>query len=283
MEKRGIGMIREPQLLLDYITIKTYQFEQMVSFCHQVIGMDELNYEDNMVYLGIRRRKKPLVALIEAEEGEIETHRLNKVAFRMRDYQSFVELFSHLNNTNQIVHVDDYGFMHSFFIQDPDGNCLEFYIEMESKEWMPSYPEPQSIYYSADAPTEVNYHLNEDTVLGNVGLAGHSMDEMTQFYHHVLSLEDQSTSNKGEHHFAPSVSNAVDTMICATETEGLNDHNEIDFIVFQVMTMDQLRQLKEQLESHHYSFYYNEGKKIIAIDDPYQTSFWLQVRGNANV
>lgn len=272
-------MIREPQLLLDYITIKTYQFEQMVSFYHCIVGMDELNYEGNMVYLGIRQRKKPLIALIEAEEGGIEAHRLNKMAFRMKSRQNFLELLAHLNQLGKTVHVHDYGYMHSFCIQDPDGNQVEFYIETKPLEWKDVPPAEQPVQYALQIPSTTPYHLGEDTVLGCVGLAGHSMDEMTHFYHHVLSLEDQSVAKNGAHRFAPSMSNAVDTMICAREDGQVSDHNEIDFIVFQVMTMNQLRQLKTKLESQHYSFYYNEGKRIIAIDDPHQTSFWLQVRG----
>lgn len=269
-------MLKSPDMVLDYIAIKTEHFEEMVSFYHQVIGMDELNYEDNMVYLGSRRQ--PLVALIE-EEMDRHNSNIDKIAFKMKDKISFDALLNHLNQTHHIQEIHDFGFVHSFLIDDPDGNTLEFYMESDRQQWPEIFPESNLIPYEQTKQSIGCYHLDEGTTLGHLHLKVNSIKETQSFYEQVLDLEHKSTSNQQEFHFAPSLSMAGETLMSIQQKMPFIDHSNIDYVVFQMVDMDALADLKESLEKHHYQFYYNRGKKIIAIDDPNNIPFWFQVRG----
>lgn len=271
-------MLETPTMVLDYIAIKTHHFEEMVAFYHQIIGMDELNYEDNLVYLGIRSRKKPLIVLID-EEDEFERGRIYKIAFKMKDRTSFDELLKHLNKTRHIDEIHDYGFVHSFMLNDPDGNIVEFYMESDRQQWPAVFPESNIISFNQPKQTIGMYHLDPDTVLGHLHLTVGSLAEMRHFYRHILNLEHKSTTKQGEHHFASPLSMAGDTLMSVQEGDATFKESEIDFIAFQMMNMDDLQSLKNKLEQEDYPFYYNKGKKIIAIDDPDETSLWFQVRG----
>lgn len=271
-------MLKSPDMVLDYIAIKTEHFEEMVSFYHQVIGMDELNYEDNMVYLGIRSRRQPLVALIE-EEMDHHNSNIDKIAFKMKDKISFDALLNHLNQTHHIQEIHDFGFVHSFLIDDPDGNTLEFYMESDRQQWPEIFPESNLISYEQTKQSIGGYHLDEGTTLGHLHLKVNSIKETQSFYEQVLDLEHKSTSNQQEFHFAPSLSMAGETLMSIQQKMPFIDHSNIDYVVFQIVDMDALSALKESLEKHHYQFYYNRGKKIIAIDDPNNIPFWFQVRG----
>ena len=255
------------QLSLRYIAIKTKQLEKMLTFYTEKVGLKILNFENEVVFLGNDEDKTPLLMLVDEKWEENNAHHLNHFAFRFLTEKALSSLYHHLKAQNiEMGPLVKKGQITHFFIKDPDNNEIELY-----------HCHPGSLKETLDTK-EMEIEPEETTAshlhhkhLGHVHLSVNALEDTLSFYRDILHLD--LVAHHDAYHLVDS--NEEQLMLSIDENK-VNPSSSIDFIAFQVPTMEELLLLKQRLEAFDYDFYFNRGKKIIQLWDANRISYWIQ-------
>lgn len=255
------------QLSLRYISIKTNHFDEMLQFYTQVIGLEPLSFENDAVFLGNKEKKEPLLVLVdEGEEAPAQTGFLEHIAFQMTSKQELYRLIKHLEQEN-ISHtkVTEKGALIHFFAKDPEGHEIEFYYNDA-----PSFHQviqADEVDSSVDASIEAEKPVQKQ--LGHIHLSVSNLPEVLKIHQDIFGL--QLIEDNKAYHFV----NDAHHLMMTLEGESSQPSSSIEFIAFQVETLEELLEIKERLEANHYDYYFNNGKRILQFTDSNYLSYWI--------
>lgn len=205
--------------------------------------------------------------LIDADWEPNRLHHLNHFAFQLPSKEAVGSLYYTLKEKGvSVTPLKQKGPVTHFFIEDPDGNGIELY-HMENKDFN-SVVQEESV--------AVDYHPEEraedmSKTLGHIHLYVNDLEQTLAFYHDIL--EFNTISNENEHHL---VGDDARDLFVTLEEDKVDHQSSVDFIAFQVPTMEALMILKQRLEDKNYDFYFNRGKQIIQLWDENRISYWIQ-------
>lgn len=255
------------QLSLRYIAIKTSNLDEMLSFYTNQLGLHPLSFENEVIYLGSKEEKMPLLMLVDEPWEENEHHHLNHFAFQLPTEESLKTLYRQLKQQGVMNEpLIKKGHITHFFITDPDQNEIELYYCHEGQLDEALNGEEKMIESYGEVDEQ---HMNK--TLGHVHLSVQEIEDTLSFYRDILQLD--LVSHQNQYHLVNKDNGEL--MLSIDEAE-VSPQSSIDFIAFQVDTMDELLLLKERLESFDYEFYFNRGKQIIQLWDANRISYWIQ-------
>ena len=114
-------------LNLAYVAVKTSQIDEMVDFYHNILNLDEISYENDMVFLGDKNNRH-LVLVLEydaAHKANSKNSGLDKIHFQVNN----IELFQQLSSLPSSLQITS----EKLILFDPDGHQLE--ISLQNKNF----------------------------------------------------------------------------------------------------------------------------------------------------
>ncbi|MFW7433141.1 VOC family protein [Vagococcus carniphilus] len=281
----------DPKTKLASVALKVRDFDRMVEFYRHVVGLNLINEENDMAIMGIGSKRKKLVGLIATPEGVEDSNTrtgLYHMTFVLPTRENLALFLKHLIILNYPIEgKSDHGYSESVYINDPEGNRLEFSWDKPKEEWPLLEGKINGVTKDLDIQKMLcrvkgTYStIPEDTKVGHVHLSVLDLNESFKFYVDGLgfSIKDDDfakthflTVNDYHHQIALNEWTPASQKSFARETDLGVDH-----ITFDVATFEALLELKEQLESLEIEFYFNKGKKIIGVNDPNGIQLWFMV------
>lgn len=245
--------MNQPVLSLNYISIATCNFEEMLTFYTEELHLDALSFENDLVYLGNKKDQAILFMLVEEEELEQpivnEERALNHISFSVPTEEQFLSLYETLKNHGyECSDFHAYCAGRCFITNDPDGNQIEICL-----------------------PFEIEYHRIH---LEHIHLRVPHLKQTLSFYHDCLHLTVEEEDN------AYLVYGVGCQPLIALEKESHPEYreNRIDFIALEVPSMKAVDDLYENLQERGWNCYYNRGKRIVQFLDDNGISYWIQTK-----
>lgn len=279
-----------PNTDLASVAIKVKDFDKMLNFYQDVVGLDLINEENDMAILGIKSKKKKLLGLIANPEGKdgSNTHAgLYHTTFVLPTQNDLALFMKQLMAINYPIEgTSDHGYCKSIYINDPENNRLEFSWDKPKKSWPLTDGKIDGVTKELDLPrflgsSEGTYdRIPRDSKMGHVHLSVADLDESYDFYVNSLgfSIKDDDfvqthflSVNDYHHQIGLNQWRPSGTYLVEEYDLG------VDHITFSIPTMDDLLALKDNLNNTNKKFYFNKGKQIIGIYDPSGIQLWFIV------
>ncbi|MGY3749064.1 VOC family protein [Vagococcus acidifermentans] len=278
-----------PSTQVASVALKVKNFEKMVDFYRDVIGLHLLNEENGMAIMGIKRTRRKLIGLIfspDSSEEQTAHAGIYHTAILLPSRKDFSEFCAHLKERNYpIDELKKHVYSESVYVRDPEENVIEIIYNKPESEW-------ENSEQTADQTVELDALISEakasysdipeNTQIGHVHLSVLNLEKSLAFYHDVLGFQvtDDSdasvkylgTGNGGLHHQL-----AINNHMRIQAKPIADSDLGVDHITFDIGPFDNLLALKERLTELGIPHYFNNGKKIIGIDDPNGIQLWFIV------
>ncbi|MEG0550044.1 MAG: VOC family protein [Vagococcus sp.] len=281
----------DPKTKLASVALRVKDFDKMVGFYRHVVRLDLINEENDMAIMGIGEKRRKLVGLIATPEGKEDSNTrtgLYHMAFVFPTREDFALFMKHLILLNYPIEgKSDHGYSESVYINDPEGNRLEFSWDKPKEEWPLLEGKINGVTKELDIQkflcrVEGEFEsIPEETKVGHVHLSVLDLEESYRFYVDKLGffMKDDDfahthflTVNDYHHQIALNEWTPASQKSFAKETDLGVDH-----ITFDLPNFESLLELKEHLTESGTEFYFNKGKKIIGISDPNGIQLWFIV------
>lgn len=279
------------QTELASVALKVRDLDKMIEFYRRVLGFHLINEENDMAIMGIGSQRKKLLGLIKEPEGKEGSNTLTglyHVAFVLPTREEFALFIKHLIALNYPIEgQSDHGYAECVYINDPEGNRINIGWDKPKSEW----PIKDGRIYGVTKELNIQSFLckvkgdfeeiSEGTKLGHIHLSVADMADSYHFYRDILGfkltnneiISTKFLSNNDYHHqIALNEWSPASNQSLVKETDLGVDH-----VTFSVDSMENLIELKEQLERNEITFYFNNGKKIIGLNDPNGIQLWFMV------
>ncbi len=281
----------DPKTKLASVALKVRDFDRMVEFYRHVVGLDLISEENDMAIMGIGNKRKKLIGLIATPEGKEDSNTrtgLYHMAFVLPTREDLALILKHLIILNYPLEgKSDHGYSESVYINDPEGNRLEFSWDKPKEEWPLLEGKINGVTKNLDIQKMLTRvkgtykTIPEETRIGHVHLSIMDLNESFSFYVNTLGFSEKD-DNFAKTHFL--TVNDYHHQIALNEWTPATKKNYakekdlgVDHVTFNISTIEELVKLKEQLTSLDYDFYFNKGKKIIGLSDPNGIQLWFMV------
>lgn len=281
----------DKQTNLASVALKVRDLDKMIDFYRHVIGFHLINEENDMAIMGIGSKKQKLLGLIREPEGKEGSNTLTglyHVAFVFPTREEFALFIKHLMLLDYPIEgQSDHGYSECVYVNDPEGNRINFGWDRPKKEWPLEDGKISGVtkelnIQSLLSRVEGEYQeVSDDTKIGHVHLSVTNLDESFDFYQNVLGFDSKNndsvrtkflSSNTYHHQIALN-----EWTPAAHKTIVKDTDLGVDHVTFDLPSIEALMALKEQLETTDSEFYFNKGKKIIGINDPNGIQLWFTV------
>lgn len=269
---------------VELVALKVKDIEKQLNFYQNLLKFDILSEENGMVFLGIKETKESLLILLEQPDGlpSPYTHNgLNHLGLVVPTRQKLSKIYQHLvKNDYPILELVDHGYAEAIIIRDPEFNVVEIYWDKNDSgnalAWQCAPLDLDSLLAETDEPYET---LTTETRVGHVQLNVADLEKSRAFYEKVLGFHviderfrsvNYLTASSYHHHICLSNWAQVDTLD--------DKHLGLDYISFHLESMESLEALKKHVESMGHEFFFNNGKKILQVDDPNGIHIWFRVK-----
>lgn len=279
----------DPKTNLSSIALKVKDLEKMINFYQRVIGMSAISEENDMAIMGIGSKRKKLIGLIATPDGKEDSNTrtgLYHMAFVLPTREDLALFMKHMMLMNYPIEgQSDHGYSESIYINDPEGNRLEFSWDKPKEKWplldgkingVTKELNMQKFLCGVEGTYEM---IPTETKVGHVHLSILDLDQSCEFYVSALgfSIKDDDFANThfltvNDYHHQIALNEwtpAIQTPLVKEADLG------VDHITFNLPTFESLVLLKEHLEKLEIEFYFNKGKKIIGVNDPNGIQLWF--------
>lgn len=280
----------DPNTEVSSVAIKVRDFERMVGFYRYIIGLDVLSEENDMAIMGIGQQKRKIIGLIATPEGEEDSNTqtgLYHMALVFPEQEQLAAFVKHLMSKNYPIEgQSDHGYCKSIYINDPEGNRLEFSWDRPKETWPMREGKIDGVTKELDLPRILNKisgtfeKLPVETKIGHVHLNVLDLEKSYDFYVDSLGfcIKDDHFKNKhfltvDDYHHQVALEESMPTMDMTVRDDDLG----VDHITFKVQSIENLLELRDNLNENKQTFYFNKGKKIIGISDPSGIQLWFRV------
>ena len=168
------------------VTLKVRSLERVLKFYEGILGLKATNLGETKVSLSADGNL-PLINLIEDKMASINPRHLGLYHFALLlpNRQTLAQLLLRLDEKSYPLHgASDHGVSEALYLQDPEGNGIEIYIDKDQREW----PQKKGAIDMVSLMLDISGVMCE---LGNAPSSG--LPPETQIGHlhfHVASLKD---------------------------------------------------------------------------------------------
>ena len=204
---------------IETVTLQVKDLEKVSQFYQEIIGLSVLSEDKQHIALGIDENKEPLIILTAEGEYELVTGPRNGLFHIALLLPSRADLGDVLKRWIEAGYRDigasDHGYSEALYIQDPEDNGIEIYVDKDPSEWdinadgsvngITIPMDAQGVYASRHEQTPKK--LPVGTFIGHLHLSSEHIEAFDRYYHEVLNLRQQATlpnahfySYDGYHH-----------------------------------------------------------------------------------
>ncbi|MCR3905998.1 MAG: VOC family protein [Tenericutes bacterium] len=180
------------------ITLLIQNMKRSLEFYCDILGFSILNQQQHEVSL-TANGKESIITLIEdrASIPQEITLGLYHVAFLLPNRQALASIVKQLNTKRYpLTGASDHGVSEAIYLDDPDGNGIEIYVDKPKTEW-PLEKGKITMYTKHLDLDDLMMHLpktpytliNEQTIIGHLHFHVRNLEEAKQFYCGVLGFE----------------------------------------------------------------------------------------------
>lgn len=197
-----------------YLLIK--DMNRSLFFYHQVLGLNILSHNDKEVLLGTPHHE--LVHLTEDIHALPQSITLGLYHFALL-LPNKIELARMIYRLKEMKYpvtgASDHGVSEAVYLDDPDGNGIEIYVDREASNWPIQNGKMTMYTHALDIKSILlelpEYHfesIHKDTIMGHLHLHVDSLETAKSFYVDTLGFQEMLlygdsalfVSNQGYHH-----------------------------------------------------------------------------------
>lgn len=186
---------KKPNLYPAHVQLKVSNLARSIEYYTTIIGFKVLQQTETEAYLTADGQTS-LVSLVEVKNAQPLKQGfagLYHLALLLPSRKDLGNIVQHFVNMNIRLGAADHDVSEALYLNDPDGNGIEIYIDRHESEWTWSQDEQvhmvteQLNFQPIVAAADGNWNgLPADTVMGHVHLSVVNLDKTEQFYTNVL-------------------------------------------------------------------------------------------------
>ncbi|MEK4627205.1 VOC family protein [Solibacillus sp. FSL R7-0682] len=236
----AIHFHKKPNLYASHVQLKVSNLARSLEYYTTIIGFKILEQTSNTAYLSTDG-KTSLLSLVEVQNAKpLQTGfaGLYHFALLLPSRKDLGNIVQHFINLNVRLGAADHDVSEALYLNDPDGNGIEIYIDRDESEW--TWFEGDQVHMVTE---QLNFQpilaaadgkwagLPEDTVMGHVHLSVANLDKSEQFYTNVLNYNVVTrygaqalfvSTGKYHHHFGLNTWNSANGHAPTDDMVGLN-------------------------------------------------------------
>lgn len=186
---------KKPNLYPTHVQLKVSNLARSIEYYTTIIGFKVLQQTDTEAYLTADGQTS-LVSLVEVQNAQPLKQGfagLYHLALLLPSRKDLGNIVQHFVNLNIRLGAADHDVSEALYLNDPDGNGIEIYIDRHESEW--TWNQDEQVHMATEqlnfqpilAAADGNWNgLPADTVMGHVHLSVVNLDKSEQFYTNVL-------------------------------------------------------------------------------------------------
>lgn len=233
---------QKPQVYVKNLELKIMDIERSLRYYESVIGFRVLEREEKRAVL-TADGKTPLLTLIEPDGVSAkEPHRtgLYHFALLLPNRSDLADFLQSLVNLNERIGASDHHVSEAIYLQDPDDNGIEVYVDRDDANWVWKEKEvymttePLNARDLLQTGSEKGWRgLPEGTIMGHIHLHVSDLAEAEKFYCEGLGFEVATryggqalfiSSGRYHHHIGLNVWNGQNIPAASPKSAGLNHY-----------------------------------------------------------
>ena len=186
----------EPGAVMLYVN----DLQKVSHYYQNVIGLQRITQSENQISLGVDQTT--LLHLVATERPRRQTYGLYHIALLVPKRQDLGNFLQHLINLRApIVGAADHGYSEAMYLEDPEGNGIEVYVDKSVDVW-DIRPNGQIVGVTEEIDADgvlaarspyfsEPYQLPSGTRMGHVHLSVRDANETSAFYQAMFNLNDK--------------------------------------------------------------------------------------------
>lgn len=189
---------KKPNMYTSHVQLKVSNLAKSIEYYTTIIGFNVLSQTADTAYLTFDG-KTSLVSLVEVPNAAPLEHGvtgLYHLALLLPSPKDLGNIIQHFIALNVRIGAGDHHVSEALYLNDPDGNGIEIYIDRDESEWI--WDDKGHVYMTTE---QVNFQpllaladgswngLPEGTVMGHIHLSVADLAETEAFYTNVLDYE----------------------------------------------------------------------------------------------
>lgn len=188
----------KPNLYVSHVQLKVSNLKRSIAYYEQIIGFKTLKNENGVAYLTFDGETSvlSLVEVADALPLRDGYTGLYHIALLLPSVKDLGNLVQHFIQNNVRIGASDHHVSQALYLNDPDGNGIEIYVDRDPSYWR--WDSPESVHMTTVqldfnpilAAADGSWNgLPKDTVIGHIHLSVSSIPETREFYTNVLDYE----------------------------------------------------------------------------------------------
>jgi catechol 2,3-dioxygenase len=250
------------------ITLAVGDLDVAQDFYHTVIQLDILDRTEDRSVLG--QHGKPLVTLVQSNGNHVLQEGLYHIAFLLKNETQLANWLLLNREYDRFVGASHHGVSKALYLEDPDGNGIEVYTDVDDTLWNRNGEEIRMVTEPLDIEELLRHQSDDltfDVLIGHLHLQTKDVDRAVAFYQMLgfdvtfdLSSAMFLSFNRYHHHIAFNQWNRYGMAEHDSDTTDLRSY-EIWYA-----SKDAFHQVKRNLDEQHIP--YRQTGDIIVVQDP---------------
>ena len=189
---------KKPNMYVSHVQLKVSNLAQSLTYYTDIIGFKVLQNENGIAYLTFDG-KTSLLSLVEVPNAlplRVGYTGLYHFALLLPSIKDLGNIVQHFIEKNVRIGASDHDVSQALYLNDPDGNGIEIYIDRDSSNW--KWDTRKEVYMTTEtldfnpilAAADGTWNgLPEGTVMGHIHLSVNSIPTSQAFYTNVLNYD----------------------------------------------------------------------------------------------
>ncbi len=256
---------------IDHVTLSVVSMHSAKEFYMNILGMKCYEESDKKIVLG--NKTQPILTLVKSKGAKRNNEGLYHIAFLLPTEKDLANwLKEKIHAYHMFVGAGHHGVSKAVYLEDPEGNGIEVYVDMAPEEW----PRVNGEINMNATPLDIdelmkesdgNFTGNDDIIIGHVHLKVKEVSKMYEFYK-LLGLETTLnlksalfTSFSGYHHHL-----AFNSWNMKSAKNYNKEDADIQSFSFRYPDTEELNLVVENLKQNKIPFKMESGK--VEVFDP---------------
>lgn len=185
---------QKPNLYTAHVQLKVSNLERSIEYYTTIIGFQVLNQTEHTAYLSVDGVSS-LISLVEVKDtiSPQGFTGLYHFALLLPTRKDLGNIIQHFIRHNVHIGAADHDVSEALYLNDPDGNGIEIYIDRPARQW--TWTRDDLVHMTTEqlnfqpilAEADGNWNgLPKDTVMGHIHLSVSDLAKTEEFYTKVL-------------------------------------------------------------------------------------------------